>query len=46
MEVHDAPERAPSDGPNMLPLNRLAGLLTSLRDIHALVHKTELKNAN
>ena len=39
MEVHDAPERAPSDGPNMLPLARMAGLLKSLRDIHSLVHK-------
>ena len=39
MEVHDAPERAPSDGPNMLPLARMAGLLKSLREIHSLVHK-------
>lgn len=37
MEVHDAPERAPSDGPNMLPLTRMGALLESLRDIHALV---------
>jgi 2-dehydro-3-deoxyphosphooctonate aldolase (KDO 8-P synthase) len=39
MEVHDAPERAPSDGPNMLPLERMASLLASLRDIHGLVAK-------
>jgi 2-dehydro-3-deoxyphosphooctonate aldolase (KDO 8-P synthase) len=39
MEVHEAPERAPSDGPNMLPLGRMAALLESLRDIHALVGK-------
>lgn len=39
MEVHDAPERAPSDGPNMLPLERMGPLLKSLRDIHALVSK-------
>jgi 2-dehydro-3-deoxyphosphooctonate aldolase (KDO 8-P synthase) len=38
MEVHDAPEGAPSDGPNMLPLERMGPLLESLRDIHALVH--------
>ena len=38
MEVHEAPERAPSDGPNMLPLERMGPLLESLRDIHALVH--------
>ena len=36
MEVHDAPERAPSDGPNMLPLTRLSALLESLRKIHEL----------
>jgi 2-dehydro-3-deoxyphosphooctonate aldolase (KDO 8-P synthase) len=41
MEVHDCPSRALSDGPNALPLERLAALLDTLRDIHALVrHKT------
>ena len=30
MEVHEAPERAPSDGPNMLPLERMGPLLESL----------------
>ena len=38
MEVHDAPERAPSDGPNMLPLARMGSLLENLRDIQALVN--------
>jgi 2-dehydro-3-deoxyphosphooctonate aldolase (KDO 8-P synthase) len=37
MEVHEAPERAPSDGPNMLPLERMGPLLESLRAIHGLV---------
>src|SRR5919112_2592417 len=37
MEVHDHPEVAPSDGPNMLPLSRLAPLLRMLREIHELV---------
>jgi len=37
MEVHDAPERAPSDGPNMLPLARMGALLENLRDIQRLV---------
>jgi 2-dehydro-3-deoxyphosphooctonate aldolase (KDO 8-P synthase) len=37
MEVHEAPERAPSDGPNMLPLARMEPLLFMLRDIHALI---------
>jgi 2-dehydro-3-deoxyphosphooctonate aldolase (KDO 8-P synthase) len=39
MEVHDNPERAPSDGPNMLPLARLAPLLRMLKEIHELVHR-------
>jgi len=39
MEVHDAPERALSDGPNALPLARLAPLLKTLRDLHELVRR-------
>lgn len=39
MEVHDRPEVAPSDGPNMLPLARFGALLEMLRDLHALVNK-------
>ena len=45
MEVHEAPERAPSDGPNMLPLERMGTLLESLRDIHALVSERKLETA-
>src|SRR5215510_8743226 len=37
MEVHDHPERALSDGPNALPLDRMQSLLNMLRDIHELV---------
>ena len=37
MEVHEAPERALSDGPNALPLRRMADLLKMLRAIHDLV---------
>ncbi|HEX8160574.1 MAG TPA: 3-deoxy-8-phosphooctulonate synthase [Pyrinomonadaceae bacterium] len=37
MEVHEDPSRALSDGPNALPLARLAPLLATLRDLHALV---------
>jgi len=40
MEVHDCPERALSDGPNALPLDRLEALLFILRDIHQLVGST------
>jgi 2-dehydro-3-deoxyphosphooctonate aldolase (KDO 8-P synthase) len=37
MEVHECPERALSDGPNALPLERMEALLKMLRDIHRLV---------
>ena len=40
MEVHEQPARAPSDGPNALPLERMEGLLLMLRDIHRLVSNT------
>jgi 2-dehydro-3-deoxyphosphooctonate aldolase (KDO 8-P synthase) len=38
MEVHDNPAVAPSDGANMLPLERFGPLLHALRDIHAVAH--------
>jgi 2-dehydro-3-deoxyphosphooctonate aldolase (KDO 8-P synthase) len=37
VEVHEAPERALSDGTNALRLDKLAGLLERLRSIHGLV---------
>ena len=37
MEVHDCPEKALSDGPNALALERLESLLFMIRDIHELV---------
>jgi 2-dehydro-3-deoxyphosphooctonate aldolase (KDO 8-P synthase) len=36
VEVHDAPERALSDGPNSLRLDRLGALLATLRRIHEI----------
>jgi 2-dehydro-3-deoxyphosphooctonate aldolase (KDO 8-P synthase) len=36
LEVHEAPERALSDGPNALPLDQLGGLLDELQALHAL----------
>lgn len=39
MEVHEAPERALSDGPNALPLARMAALLKTLRDLHELARR-------
>jgi len=38
MEVHEQPERALSDGPNALHLDRLEPLLQTIRDIHKLVN--------
>jgi 3-deoxy-8-phosphooctulonate synthase len=47
MEVHERPEVAPSDGPNMLPLERLAPLLETLGELHALVNRrSAIKYAN
>lgn len=37
METHPDPEKALSDGPNAWPLGRMKALLTTLRDIDALV---------
>src|SRR5947208_476436 len=37
MEVHDNPAKAPSDGPNQLPLSRLENLLFKLKEIHSIV---------
>lgn len=41
VEVHEAPERALSDGANALRLDRLSGLLQRLRSIHALTTSFE-----
>jgi 2-dehydro-3-deoxyphosphooctonate aldolase (KDO 8-P synthase) len=40
MEVHEAPERAPSDGLNALPLERMQALLSMLRELHRLVNNS------
>lgn len=37
MEVHNDPSKAPSDGPNQLPLARLEPLLTKLKKINAVI---------
>lgn len=41
LEVHDAPERALSDGPNQLPLARFESLIMRLRDIHELARRDD-----
>jgi 2-dehydro-3-deoxyphosphooctonate aldolase (KDO 8-P synthase) len=45
MEVHDDPAKAPSDGPNQLPLSRLENLLIKLKQIHQLVNETQSAEA-
>ena len=37
IETHDSPDRAPSDGPNMLPLEDFAPLMAELMAIDALI---------
>ncbi|MGQ9617900.1 MAG: 3-deoxy-8-phosphooctulonate synthase [Candidatus Aminicenantia bacterium] len=38
IEVHEAPERALSDGPNSLPLSKLPPLIKELNSIYSIVH--------
>ena len=37
METHQDPDNAPSDGPNMVPLNKLESLLNQIIEIDKLV---------
>lgn len=39
MEAHPMPDRAPCDGPNMLPFSQLPQLLEELKAIHAVVRR-------
>jgi 2-dehydro-3-deoxyphosphooctonate aldolase (KDO 8-P synthase) len=39
METHPDPDHAPSDGPNMIPLSELEGLLRELLDYDALAKR-------
>jgi len=36
IETHDDPDNAPSDGPNMIPLDRMSALVTSLMEFDRL----------
>ena len=36
IETHEDPENAPSDGPNMIPLDRMAALIANLMEFDAL----------
>ena len=37
IETHPEPEKSPSDGPNMVPLDQIENLLTTLKQIHEVV---------
>jgi 2-dehydro-3-deoxyphosphooctonate aldolase (KDO 8-P synthase) len=37
IETHQDPDRAPSDGPNMLPLSQLGGVIAELQAIDRVV---------
>lgn len=39
LETHPAPDKAPCDGPNMIPFTDLPGLLEQLKQIYAVVQK-------
>ena len=41
IETHEDPDRAPSDGPNMVPLSQLESILTQLKQIHQLTQNYE-----
>jgi len=38
LETHPRPDQSPSDGPNMIPLAQMEGLLRTLKIIHEAVH--------
>ena len=40
METHQDPDSAPSDGPNMIYLNELAGIIKNLLEFDAISKKT------
>ena len=39
LETHQDPDKAPSDGPNMVPLNKLDGLINQIVEIDNLIKK-------
>ena len=43
IETHEAPDRAPSDGPNMIPLDRMGELVRSLMAFDALAKADPLR---
>ncbi|MEL6237075.1 MAG: 3-deoxy-8-phosphooctulonate synthase [Pseudomonadota bacterium] len=45
IETHEEPDRAPSDGPNMVPLKELPALIAALKELDAIT-KNQLYPAN
>jgi 2-dehydro-3-deoxyphosphooctonate aldolase (KDO 8-P synthase) len=43
IETHEDPDRAPSDGPNMIPLDRMEGLVASLMAFDRLAKEAPLR---
>ncbi len=43
IETHEAPDTAPSDGPNMIPLDQMAGLVAGLMQFDALAKANPLR---
>ncbi|MEQ1670585.1 MAG: 3-deoxy-8-phosphooctulonate synthase, partial [Hyphomicrobium sp.] len=43
IETHQDPDRAPSDGPNMVPLKDFASLIAGLQEIDAVVKRQALE---
>ena len=39
LETHQDPDNAPSDGPNMMPLDKLDGLINQIVEIDNLIKK-------
>jgi 2-dehydro-3-deoxyphosphooctonate aldolase (KDO 8-P synthase) len=39
METHEAPDNAPSDGPNMVPINEMEGLIRTLMEFDELAKR-------
>jgi 2-dehydro-3-deoxyphosphooctonate aldolase (KDO 8-P synthase) len=44
IETHENPDSAPSDGPNMIPLDKLGNLLYQLSSINDYVRKFQTLN--
>jgi 2-dehydro-3-deoxyphosphooctonate aldolase (KDO 8-P synthase) len=45
-ETHPEPDKALSDGPNMIPLTEMPGVLKTLAALHALVSQDQASRAN